>query len=329
MPIETTPQTDYIDLNTQYSENNDRHHIEFKKIQSGNSTFNAVVTLSSTDNAFYDTINNMQMFNAVQPNYTAVQPSNASQNPDVLSKRAFLLECASAGYNTLNESEFLSRVTLKRQIIIKVDENQADQTINITITYYYNFLFPLPTTDEIVDSSAVGTQFEWSVSTSGNIANSPPSTQTITPKNTDDNPQVFVVFYPWYNYQDEIAIENTSDILINISLIKQRNSALTESELAVSEGKYSAKVDVLETHVDIMDTQVKTNISKNLFNSQAQQAPVNYLFNLNSFTPQSIAQINKANRLYTVTVELFDIGENNNSLYENGPVYSVTTTNLQ
>ncbi len=330
-PVNNNGYNEYVSTGGTFNQYSDIHYIEFKGLNTHSEILNAVITLDSgEENQIYEEINSTQIFNNAQANYIAAQTRQPTQDPDSISRRAFILKCAQVGYEIISEEAFLSRVSVDRTITLDIEQSDDKQNMNATLLYTYSFVFPTPTASEKIDTSVVGTQYIWPENLQDNkIFLTPESGVNLPQNNGEKYPNLFVVFYPFYANKDEIIINNKNNLPIEITLAKQRDELLSDSELAMNEIKYNAAVIVNETNTQIMQATIKTNINSNLSNTSSISLPVLFLFNSKSFAPQNLVQKTAEDRIYTVIIELFNADENGNSIYSKGPIYTVKTTNLQ
>lgn len=133
---------------------------------------------------------------------------------------------------------------------------------------------------------------------------------------------IYIFYTPWYtskgtNPNEQIVIENDDSVKCNVNLVKQMPKSTDSSALASKENEYTVCVNVLEknnTHSsNPASVTIATNLDINLTGSAMNHKQALYKYNNNS-TKEEINKITKRNltndvtadRIYDVTVDIFD-----------------------
>ncbi len=305
------------------------YYISFNAVNAGYSEYNAVVTLQ-TDG--YAQLNNAELFDDISMDYMAVQNRVPTQDPDTLAWQAFMLECTGEGYSVSDEAAFKERVVNStRTITVDVTDNSGK--VEVSANYSYIFTYPAAVAGESVDASVVGTQF--------NLDNI--STVSLTPENGLNMPasgeklSFYMLFYPWYSEtgSDNIIVNNPDNLPIDLAVVKQIDEqiALDLVDFAQKESSYKARLNVFDRYVsqEVKNTVIRSNLSKNLadLNSNVPITNVKHSYGTVDFTPESLTSKAQSERVFNVTIELFDINADGTSDYASGAVYTLSTTVVQ
>ncbi len=277
------------------------YDIVFNGVEGEYSTYRATVSLTKDSNS---SINEKELFTNVPIDYMSVQSREAHQDNDQLSYEAFLIEAATLGYNISDPLVFKERLTTKsRQITVDIAK-LANGNTSATLKYQYTYNFPAPNADEDIEAGIANTFFNWPKDTDS--ISLTPSSGAEFDDVSKAKTNFYILFYPWYNSQDKIVINNTSKVPTSVALIKQVDAELTESELQAYETNYTASVTLNEPKTNNKyETDVITNLDKNLTGAASTQI-VSYNASSGSFTPIQIGDGEKEDRLFNVTITLYD-----------------------
>ncbi len=285
------------------------YYIAFDNVSFGYSAYNVVVTFSTgAEGSDLAVLNDTLINQNTAIEYASAQTRMPSQDPDNLSWEEFLQSAANLGYDISNEQAFYSRVAMSREIVM--DISQQNDKVFATVTYKYVYTYPTKYTTESVDGAIMGTNF---VFDSPEISLTPQGGASV-PQASQEYPTLHLLYFPWYKGTDNITVNNLQDLPITVALAKQVDAQYTVADLTVKEANYAARVEVIETDKSSMTTKIISNIGNNLTNG-AQSANVQHIFNGTAFLPTGLVEMGAQDRVFDVTVELFRIDENGNSIY--------------
>ncbi len=323
-PNTSTPELDYIPI-TGEVEQNGTYHIEFNGVTAGFSQYNAVVTLDASDaNTSYDNINNKEIFENTSMDYIAAQTRGTQQDPDSLAWQAFLLECVGAGYVIDDENVFKQRVKAERTINVSMEE--VSDKIHMTAQYEYLFTFPQAIAGESVSSGVPNSLWNHVPSVS-EMSITPPQGASIP--EDGEYPSFYMLFYPWYNGTDKFFVRNLDDLPVTFVFVKQVDSSIPQEQLYLNEINYKPTVAIIERNYVELDMIIHSNLSKNIADPSSIDIRVPYWFGTMSVTPGDITMKTTLDRLYNITVDIFERDALGNSITTDGPLYSMSSTNLQ
>ncbi len=308
------------------------YYISFNNLSASFSQYNAVVTLS-TDN--YADINNVELFEDVSMDYMAVQNREPTQDPDLLAWQAFILDCASKGYDVTNEAAFKERVInstgSSRHITVDVSDN-AGKT-EVSAQYSYTFVYPAQDTGETVTAGVVGTSFPWSAP---EIYLTPEDGIAVP---AGESLALYMLLYPWYSQSgmDRITVSNIANLPIDLTVVKQIDEeiAIDINDFANKELNYSARLNVIDGNFltpENRQTVIRSNLAQNLadLNSDVLIDDVIHSYGTSgNFAPESFSTTTQSERIYDIKIELFDINADGTSDYASGPVYTLNTTSVK
>ncbi len=354
-PNSNTPEHDYIAVDEASTPAQGEFiYIEYKGVAAGTASYNAVVTISNnSDNYNYNSINSAELFESIPMDYVTAQSRRPQYDTDEMAWQAFLIECANMGYDVADEEVFKQRVSTSASAgkLTTFNVENIENSMHVTVNYNYSFAYPAPQGGEIItrggeiitsQSHMQNQNAELSQITHSTLYTWPNSNNNATaqatltppkgvklPESEDELTAFYLMYYPWYYTKDEFVINNYSDIPLNLLLVKQRDSTIPQSELYVKEINYKPSVTINESEKSTMQTILHTNMGQNIESSTGGQINVQYIFAATTFEPKSIAEKKSANRMYSITVEIFEIDETGESAYSSGTVYKLTSAKLE
>ncbi len=301
------------------------YYISFNAVSASYSEYNAVVTLKTED---YEQLNNTELFDDISMDYMAVQNRVPTQDPDTLAWQEFMLECTGEGYSVSDEAAFKERVVNStRTITVDVTDNSGK--VEVSANYSYEFTYPAAVAGDGSVGAIVGQKFNWQS----------PSEISLTPENglsipaSGEKLSFYMLFYPWYSQygRDNIIVNNLDNLPIDLAVVKQIDELLTD--LAGKESIYRANLNVNDNNVAQADrnTVIRSNLAQNLadLSSIIPITTVSHTYNGLGFAPESLTSKAQSERVFDVTIELFDINTDGTSDYANGAVYTLSTTVVQ
>ncbi len=296
-------------------------YIEYRGITSGQTVFNAIVTIKKNS-----TLNETLLFESAPMDYVAAQTRQEQYDTDKHAWQAFLIECANKGYKITDEAQFKKRVTAEK--LTTIDVKVQNGFLHVVASYSYNFKYPTIESDETIVSYDTNHIYSWPTGQNSAQTLLTPQQGISLQKNDERRHSLYLMYFPWYFSKETFVINNYNDIELNLFLVKQLDSTLGENELTVGEFNYKPFLTVNESDNNVMNTLIHTNMGNNI-SPVGGKLHANYIFGTDVFEPQPIAKKNTQERMYDITIDIFDVDSADTGIVSNGPIYTLNVAVLE
>lgn len=288
--------TGYQEVTGEVPPNQEKYYIGLKGALSGRKKLDALLTF---DAKHYDRVNQVETVNYSPMDSVYSQPKEEDRNPDKLAAIAFADKASIETGIAIDPAYFIGKMnrTIAIQLTKKPDAPGSETGI---ISASANFVYETKYGSfSMREESDQGDFYHGKYSKTEQGINS-----------------VYVFYYPNYGGTDKIIIDNRDDLKVDAFLIKQKTP--DETELLKKEIAYKAELELRESAKGTGRTPNVTahsNMSTNVVNGSHIAGPFSYkvykgslrYFN-DTFSEQLVSKSQK-NRLYSVTVDLFQEGK--------------------
>lgn len=296
----------------------DAYYIGVSNIQSGASTFNAMVTLKADD--AYAAMNAQDITSYSPMDAVLAQSSQAEDDPDQIIQAAFQSEAnvVSNGSYSLNGRS--------RSVTLDAELSEDGQTLSATVTYAYVYTYSYDR-EEYDDFGNV------QIIHISNATFQDSLVYTLFPRGydmSDGAPMLYLLYYPWYGSgaPDKITVNNPDNVLFTLFLVKQCDPDYTNAGLQAAESTYAANLYLRQTCGSADGAVIYSNAAQNLVTGDPIGGVTYHIYQgsylyVNGTFSGELVQKSPENRMYEVTVDLYT-GD-----YTGTPVYSFHITKLQ
>ena len=288
-----------------------KYYFYMSNVQSGSKKYNALVTLDARADEVKDASGNTDKANSgKKTNYNTdsladISSMNFDHDAIWTDQRSFSgLSAELERYNNLTTGT-LQEGRVKRTITVKIT-NTTSTKVEVSTSYDVNGkTYPAPNSKKADEFMSI--IFDNSSNTLDH-----------------DLRNIYIFYTPWYtskgtNPNEQIVIENDDNVKCNVNLVKQMPKSTDSSALASKENEYKVCVNILEKNNTHSSNPASVTIATNLdINLGSPDTVMNhkqalYKYNNNS-TEEEINKITKRNltddvtadRIYDVTVDIFD-----------------------
>lgn len=347
----TTPISDstllFGDITEDTSDTNntvalDTFQIIMSDIQVETTTLDAVITLDRVEGEASD-INAVLLTDSAQASLVFVQSKEdgVTSDPDSLSFQDFISAAKLAGIDITNsgntilsyDDETISSLCASNVLDadrnieidiskVELDSETAEWEVNITYSYTYTYSSGGTTFSKSFSYDVISDDFDMDM---------------------DEEPNIQVLFYPWYHGDEVIDIRNNNEIAskeatFNLYLAKQKHD-VTDNTLSSWEATYGNagnKISVNLYNDKSLDIEpdIYSNMGTRFIESSGTGAIISgtsyykiyqleYFYSTSEFiSTESLLEESTRNRYYNITIELTLDGETES-------IYELETTKLQ
>lgn len=304
-----------------------KYYFYMSDVKSGTKTYNALVTVDarsdSKENTGKSDDGKTTQYNLDEvADMSAMDANFDSMSADSATPESILKAMSDRGYTGLSQSD------VKRTITIDIENSTATK---VTVSYSYEFNYggrkvTFPAADSSLKEEYTSVIYDNS---------DDPINHTLR--------NIYLFYRPWYTStsntgysgcDDVIVINNKDKVDCTVNIVKQKY--VDQSVLQTKEQNYKVfvRVNELGNRTGSAYTHIATNLDTNMADSdntlQPDQAIYGFNTNVNQSEVKDIVDIknltkNKASdRLYDVTVEIYDSKTDIDSMDSTDPVVTLT-----
>lgn len=289
-----------------------KYYFYMSDVQSGSKKYNALVTLDARTDEVKDASGKTDKANSGKvTNYNTdsladISSMNFDHDAIWTDQRAFSdLKTELENDNVINKNSGLEESQVKRTITVKIT-NTTSTKVEVSTSYVVKGK-TYPATNSKKADEFKSIVFDNSSNTLDH-----------------DLRNIYIFYTPWYSSKgtdpnEQIVIENDDSVKCNVNLVKQMPKSTDSSALTGKENKYTVCVNVLEKNnahsSNPASVTIATNLDINLGSPDTAMSHKQALYKYNNqeteeaknkITKRNLTNDVTADRIYDVTVDIFD-----------------------
>lgn len=289
-----------------------KYYFYMSDVQSGSKKYNALVTLDARADEVKDAsgktdkVNSGKVTNYNTDSLADISSMNFDHDAIWTDQRAFSdLKTELENDNVINKNSGLEESQVNRTITVKIT-NTTSTKVEVSTSYDVNGkTYPDPNSKKADEFKSI--VFDNSSNTLDH-----------------DLRNIYIFYTPWYsskgtNPNEQIVIENDDSVKCNVNLVKQMPKSTDSSALTGKENEYTVCVNVSEKNnahsSNPASVTIATNLDINLGNPDTAMSHKQALYKYNNqateeaknkITKRNLTNDVTADRIYDVTVDIFD-----------------------